>query len=416
MRALLLCLLLVGTSVSAQTGPPAPHVFVSPGGPRMPLRALAAGDCTIAPRFPNFLTEGPADPELHAPSTGTMRAVMLFVDFSDAPSAELTQTLYDTIVPKTQEWFAEVSNGRFNVEVTPMHGWRRMPLPSSTYGFDSLTFEKQKRYLLDAVNTADVDVDFAPYDTLLVVSSAAAKIPVSPTYLAYPGAGVPTADGREFRWGVTFGNDIRVAQWGEYILAHETQHMLGLPDLYRFSPQIFPDYLHDAGGWDVMSWIRPAGHAMAWHKRKLGWIDDTQIACAKGPLFEATLTPVSSPTGTKAIVVRIDDDTAIVAELRRPIGADARLCDSGLLVYTVDASTFTGSGPVKVLSGGNGAVPATMNVCGPIYDATYDIRNGKLTRVTHDGVITFELLSATESEARVRVVRPLATKRRSAGR
>ncbi|HEX7150486.1 MAG TPA: M6 family metalloprotease domain-containing protein [Thermoanaerobaculia bacterium] len=390
-----------------------PHVFVSPGGPRMPIRAQA-GDCSIAPRFANFLTEGPTDRELHAPSVGTMRAVMLFVDFPDAPSAEQTQTLYDTIVPKSQEWFAEVSHGRFNVAVTPVHGWRRMPLPSTSYGFDSLTFEKQKKYFLDAIALTDADVDFSPYDTLLVVSSAAAKIPVSPTYLAYAGAGVPTADGRELRWGVTFGNDVRVQRWGEYILAHETQHMLGLPDLYRFTNQIFPNFLRDAGGWDVMSWIRPGAHAMAWHKRKLGWIDETQIACAQGPRFEATLTPTATDGGVKAIVVRVDDDTAIVAELRRAIGADARLCDSGLLIYTVDASTLTGFGPVKVLNGGNGEAPAVINECGPIYDATFDIRNGKLTRVTADGTITFELVSVSDSEARVRVLRPLATKRRSA--
>jgi M6 family metalloprotease-like protein len=404
-RALAL-LMLAALPASAQEWGSQPHVFTSPAPERAFVRAQAAGPCSIEPRFQNFLTEGSTDPLWHPPSTGTMRAVMLFVDFPDAPATETPASLYDRIVPQTQQWLSESSHGRLALEVTRFDTWRRMPLTSAAYGFNALTFEKQRRYLQDAANLADASVDFSSYDVLLVVSSAAAQIPVSPTYLSVAGFGVQTAE-KELRWGVTFGNDVRVDDWGGRILAHELGHVVGLPDLYRFGGLPFPNFVQDAGGWDLMSWLRPGAHPIVWHKRKLGWIDESQIVCATGAVTEAALVPSASESGVKAIVVPIDSDTVLVAERREPVGNDAKLCDSGMIVYTVEASASTGFGPVVVHSAGSGADPNTMNRCGPIYDAPFDpgIRYA-------DGNITIERLTSD----RVRVTRAVPHKRRAVRR
>jgi hypothetical protein len=153
-----------------------------------------------------------------------------------------------------------------------------------------------------------------------------------------------------------------------------------------------------------MSWLRPGAHPLVWHKRKLGWIDESQIVCASGAVTEATLVPSAGASGVKAIVVPIDSDTVRVAELREPLANDARLCDSGLLVYSVDASTATGNGPVFVFPAGSGADPNTMNRCGPIYDAPFDLGMRYV-----EGNITIERLS----NDRVRVTRAVPHKRRS---
>lgn len=347
---------------------------------------------------------------LHVRSTGTLRAVMLFADFPDAAAVETTGQLFNTIAPESQQWLSETSHGRLTLAVDRIDRWYRLPLPSATYGLEQPTFDSQRRYAEELVKLADAEVDFAPYDILLIASPPGARIPLSPTFLAYAGSGIRTNE-REIRWGVTFGTDVRAADWGGRILAHEVQHMLGLPDLYRFGSLVFPDFIRDVGGWDHMSWLRPGGHDLVWHKRKLGWIDESQIVCATQSV-EVDLRASASAEGRKAVIVPLDEDTALVAEVRKPLNNDAKLCDSGVLIYTVDAATATGQGPVVVHAAGNGEVPATMNRCGPIYDATYDVRAGKPSQFPH-GTITIDVLSSDEEGAKVRVTRETQPRRRA---
>ncbi|HEX7810072.1 MAG TPA: hypothetical protein VF608_15155, partial [Thermoanaerobaculia bacterium] len=355
--------------------------------------------------FRVFLTEGPVDEALHAPSTGTMRAVMLFADFPDAHATETTNALLQTIAPESQEWLRETSHGRFEVDVTAIHRWYRMPLPSASYGLNSPTFALQRAYAEELVRLADADVDFSAFDAILIASPPGASIPNSPTFLAYPGSGVRTNE-KELRWGVTFGGDVRVSEWGGRILAHETLHMLGLPDLYRYGVPGFPDAFRDAGGWDHMSWLRPAAHVLAWHKRKLGWIDESQVVCAQSTR-DVALDANASNEGVKAVLVQIDADTMLVAELRKPVAFDARLCDSGVLVYTVDASAASGNAPVTV-EAASLEEGADLFRCGPKHAATFDVRAGKLATFTHPAA-TIEV----HADDTVRVILPAARKRRA---
>ncbi|HEX2061818.1 MAG TPA: hypothetical protein VHK90_13850 [Thermoanaerobaculia bacterium] len=379
----------------------APHVFVG-GEARPAVYAAATGPCDIRSANAVFLTEGPTDFALHVKSTGTLRAVMLFADFPDAPATETTAALFETIVPESRQWLGEVSHGRLELDVTRVDRWYRLPLTSASYGLEQPSFAAQRAYAEELVKLAENDVDFTPYDVLLIASPPGARIPLSPTFLAYEGSGVRTNE-REIRWGVTFGTDVRTGDWGGRILAHEVGHMLGLPDLYRFGALIFPDFVRDAGGWDLMSWIRPGGHGLVWHKRKLGWIDESQIVCATGSR-EVTLDATAAGSGVKAVIVPLDEDTALVAEVRKPVARDALLCDSGVLVYTVDAATATGQGPVLVHPAGSGEDATTMSRCGPRYDATLDVRAGKVSRyATHD--LAIEVRESTESGAKVRVTR-----------
>jgi M6 family metalloprotease-like protein len=316
--------------------------------------------------------EGPTDEGLYLPSRGRIKAVMIFVDFPDAPASESTHALYDLMVPHARRWYREVSYGRLELRVAHQDSWYRMPRASSDYGFtDGITFEEHRTYILDAIAASDIDVDYSAYDAVYIVPSNEAAVPVASTFQARPGGGV-LADGVEVRLAVTLGQDIRFDRqnYGANVLIHETGHLLGLPDLYEYDLAGF-ESLRLVGGWDVMSWVAPGAHFLLWHKLKLGWVEDDQVTCIESGKVARSITALEIRGGHKGVVVRTSPSTAYVIELRRRIGQDAHLCDGGVLIYTVDATVPTGEGPIVVRYVDPDSDPEQLAQCGPRYDAAF---------------------------------------------
>jgi hypothetical protein len=185
------------------------------------------------------------------------------------------------------------------------------------------------------------------------------------------------------------------------VLEHETLHHFGLPDLYDFSP--IGDSQRHVGGWDLMS--GPVGALLAWHEWKLGWIDSGHIRClSTAGLLEETLTPLTLPGGVKALVVPIDASRAYVIEAREPIGNDAALCDNGVLVYTVDATVWSGSGPIRVKPASAATDPTLLGRCRGLYNAPFDAGPGEVPTF-HEGAVTVEVVLSSPQGYRVRVTR-----------
>ena len=121
-----------------------------------------------------------AKPEV-APVTGTRRAIVLLVDFSDAPATR-TQAHYNDLLFSTgtyatgsmRDFFREASYGQLDVvgEVSgtggPTAGWYRAPQPKSyytngNYGFGTYP-QNAQRLVEDILALADPHVNFAPFD------------------------------------------------------------------------------------------------------------------------------------------------------------------------------------------------------------------------------------------------------------
>jgi hypothetical protein len=77
-------------------------------------------------------------------------------------------------------------------------------------------------------------------------------------------------------------------------------------------------------------------------------------------------------------MIRTGPSTAYAIEVRDNIGQDSRLCDHGVLIYTVDANKENGHGPIRLLPAQEGTDSAMIEKCGLLYDATYDLRPGKV--------------------------------------
>lgn len=347
------------------------------------------------------------DHRVYQPAVGTVKGVMIFVDFPNAridqapPQWRSTQPYYDYLVPEAAKWFENASYGRVTFEVTVIDKWYTMSQPDHAYGFTrGIPRAQHVAYIREAVGLAEADVDFSQYDTVLIVPARnASAITFSPTYIDHR-SGEVRASGTVIRSAVTYGQD--VWHWGYKVVNHETGHVFGLPDLYAFSGS---DAHRFVGGWDVMGLI--SGHApdyFAWNKWRLGWVDDDQVVCITAAgVTEHVLTAVEIPGGTKLVMIPIGNNSAYAIESRKPLVNDEGLCSPGVLIYRVNAGTHTGQGPIEVVDATPQGTPGHR--CGRNIDvATFGLGPGT-TAVFSDPVhgITVEVIEQTETTDRIRV-------------
>jgi len=318
----------------------------------------------LAPKGEVYKTEGPTDFRMYPKAEGTVRAVMVFVDFPDAPAGdEKTESVAAHLLGDSQakQFFKDQSYGKMTLDVTVTSGWQRMPRRVAEYGFKrGIGFAEHKAYIADACALFQTvgrsagspgdpagrpTVDFSAYQIVYIAAAKTGEIPLSPAFNAHPGSGVKAAHG-EVRLAVTFGNDSYRNRYTNLI--HETGHLLGLPDLYSYTAGI-----RAVGPWDIMSDIFKGTSFLGWHRHKLGWLDAGRKVYVAGGTKEVTLTPLSSDAGVSMVVIPLDDaqhpSKVLVAEVAEPVlGSNGKLWGDGVLIYSVDASVATGKDPVVV--------------------------------------------------------------------
>jgi hypothetical protein len=191
--------------------------------------------CKLPAPVAGYLSEGfvPAGSynRPSAPTTGTMNAKLLFVDFEDAPANDTTQSLYDSLVTGSIAWFNTSSYGALTLNVdADMSKFYRMPQASTKYTFKRFK-AKQDMYIRDALSVEKGNYAGKKYDVLYIVPTRKAEeISYSPTKLGTSKA----PGGGSFPNAVTFGQDLHL-KYGFKLLNHETGHVMGLPDLCKFS-------------------------------------------------------------------------------------------------------------------------------------------------------------------------------------
>ncbi|MEV6379728.1 M6 family metalloprotease domain-containing protein [Streptomyces sp. NPDC051773] len=347
--------LTLAVSTSAGAGRLMAKDTTTAAGATAVVRGSALGPCLIRGRLGTQMSEGIPTPPGYSRSTGTVRALNLMIDFSDAPGEGSAMDRFAEFAPQTQKWFRTSSYGRVDYRPeAPLAEWLRMPRSFRSYDIErGAPFDPGYRRLVqDMVRAADPLVDFRSYDLVNVLVTPNAGPSALDTVLSVTFAGnreAPVADGvpvsnASFVYSRQDDGSGSYGETGYRVLPHENGHVFGLPDLYT----------HEGGGavghWDIMSedW-GVDNDLLGWHKWKLGWLDETQVACvAHVGSAEYPLTPLASEGGAKLIVVPLSSRTAYVAELRTRAGNDAVVCRPGVLVYRVDAAVDTGNGPIKV--------------------------------------------------------------------
>jgi M6 family metalloprotease-like protein len=115
------------------------------------------------------------------------------------------------------------------------------------------------------------------------------------------------------------------------VLAHETGHALGLPDLYDYDGSSL-----GIGAWGLMGTGSHAtehspAHLGAWEKEQLGWVT---VASLSGADSTVTMPPVQE--SRTVYRVQGDGNEYLLLENRQRIGSDSYLAGNGLLVWRID--------------------------------------------------------------------------------
>ncbi|WP_246430358.1 M6 family metalloprotease domain-containing protein [Streptomyces rectiverticillatus] len=324
----------------------------------VPAQAVGPGGPCALPRSQAHHSEGldswnPAYPR----PVGRLDAVMIFLSFPDSRPAVSPEKLAADHFPATSRFFERASYGRFSLRAHPVKRWVRMPRSATSYRIQrDWEGDRRSDYLRDAVAAADPGVDFSRYDLVYLVADPDAPGVDSDATKVVNLDRPLQADGAQLRRIVTV---FEHHPPDRNVLAHETGHVLDLPDLYHRPTDGKGDWDTHVGDWDLMgSQFGLASDPFGWHKWKLGWLTPAQVACARGPSGALyTLQPLETPMQvggdqrTRMIVIRTGTTTALVVEARSASGNDSGACTEGVLVYRVHSDTASGSGPVQVLDG-----------------------------------------------------------------
>src|SRR3989475_8429707 len=353
----------------------APAAFAFGRGPELHWDQPAGARAQLTPpqpgkqTWPNGASRGvPFPAPSPAQTTGTVRVLVLLVDFQDVPPAAAhTGAYFDSFyndasagAKSFRAYYTEVSLGALTVQATVIPTWFHSVHPMSYYGADGSRPPDDAngpiyRLVTETVQLADPSVNFATFDSngdgvvdhLTVIHAGAGQESGGSSDLIWshrwavldadpstPGSQALIADGVEI-YGYTMESEDSPLG----VAAHEFGHDLGLPDLYD------TDYSSaGAGVWDIMSggsWTGvPAGtspaHFSAWSKIRLGWLTPTDVTTS----LIGTAIPQVETNGT---VFRLGipgtfPPEYFLIENRQPVGFDAALPGSGLLLWHVDES------------------------------------------------------------------------------
>lgn len=309
--------------------------------------------------------EGPTDFTTFLRPTSTVKAVMIFIDFPNAPSSAgaseeagkwlgTDKGINPNIVVNI---FKTQSHGALDLEVDDRSdlGWKRMPQNTDHYhvGIDSW----QAHYLEAAAALFVSAVNFSTYQIVLVVT----PFGTFENSEAWSDTEIPikTRSG-EIQFALFLNNGKDKRRYGT--LAHELGHIFGLPDLYSYYGGGWP-----LGCWDLMSDDGNSVSFLGWHRHKNGWLKPSQstlILKQYGPLpkdlqlppMYVALSPFSNPDGLSmvvglvGIISSLPPIVAFVLELAQPVfDAANNSWGQGVLLYTVDSSVASGNCPVILI-------------------------------------------------------------------
>jgi immune inhibitor A len=326
-----------------------PRVLGLNDGVIIPPEEFAAGTS------PSIIRSAAA--RITGPLRGTVRVIVVLVDFADKHMTQTQQHYQDLFFalgkPKksVREYYRDVTHGLIDLQGDVV-GPLRLPqtLKSYAHGASGMggASPNAQTMAFDAVSVADPKVDFTPYDNdgngfvdafIVIHAGAGAEVTGSQndiwSHKWVLAGGARAVDHTKIYAYLTVPEDCKIG-----VCAHELGHLLfGFPDLYdtdSSSEGIGNWCLMAAGSWGGGGDV-PV-HPSAWCKANQGWVNVNSVKTNAA----ITITDVK----TSNTVHRLWKDGTggneyFLLENRQQTGFDASLPTGGLLIWHIDDAQQT---------------------------------------------------------------------------
>ena len=296
------------------------------------------------------------DTEYSADARAKLRALMIFVDFPNCRASD-AEAPYDGIgyyreilADDGLRAMAAVSDGHLDLTIDCADRWYTMPRDDGDYKMERvITHEIHAAYIADACDVCADEYNLDDYDIFYVVPVKGSAVPYSPTMVSkkHPVRGQRNKIGL----CVTFGADMHFRKG--LLLAHETGHILGLPDYYSYRCEPGGDFAK-CGGWSLMGLIE--GFAPDWFKYdkwRLGFVPDERVEVIDGTgEFDVKLAFAEEDGGKTLVLIPVTETRAYAVEVRTAAGLDEKLGrygERGLILYEMDGTKSGGYDCLNVI-------------------------------------------------------------------
>ena len=320
------------------------------------------------------------------PLQGVIKALVIPVDFANAPGTTTPQTFIDPIAQRSRDFYRTMSYGQVTFDFTVLPRYVRMPRNPQDYQLSQWNEGDYRQYYVDGLTEAAKQFTINGYDVVYVIAS-----PQTPVNALTPGPAFllpeQSEDGGIPR-GAATGNPGSTDE-GFRWLVHETGHLFGWADLYDVSDtdDRQGNRFSRFGWWDIMSmnWERFSIELNGWFRFQTGWLTNSNVLCLSAPLtndITVSLTALNNSQGPRIIAIRTSKEKVLVIEKRTVttyapmLGASS----AGLLVYEVDGTKPAATAPVSIVK------KSTM---------TYDIALTNAALKVNESVITANGLRVT---------------------
>lgn len=289
-------------------------------------------------------------------TTSIIDVLVFPIDFPDLIGTSNPLIDFDYITKGVTNYFEAMSDDQIMMNWTIYPKFVRLNENVSTLRLGGRTADGYEDFSRKAFALAKATTDVSKFEIILYAppkNTTRDQIAVGPAFIARQKEDVNAT--------MLDGQSYEVDKIG-FTTAHEFGHLMGLADLYNFNAanessnggdrSIFEKQFRYMGIFDLMNYANgDANELTSWNRWLIELINDSQMRCLPERETLTLLTPMSSKGGVKGAVIPISDSEVIVMESRRSSRYDKKIGikNEGLLIYRVDSTIESGSGPMSVV-------------------------------------------------------------------
>ena len=301
-------------------------------------------ECQIRDATPRSdVSSGFPRPDSLRSGFGQLEVLVIPVNFTDLAFGATDAKAMETAYAKVNSFYSEMSYGKAAVKMTlaPSSAWvdtggtvEQNGIINTPPQWDGSNFYRKVIEIYLRNNT------ISGYDVVEVVTAYSKRW--AGGQAMPPGSNSIYGTGNSFAGIQHFGQAVQ--SWG--IVAHELGHAwLGFEDLYLFKGGA------PLGQWDMMS--SSGAEFSGWSRFLAGWIEPSWVRCAtpRTPTrhYLSALNADKSDDKPRMLVLPLNSQSVIIAELRTPTVWQTNIKSPTLVVYRVDTGIAHGNGPITLI-------------------------------------------------------------------